>query len=99
MSSRDRKAPVRRRRPAHKQVQTLKDGIATAAKQLRVAKDDLHEVGSFVFVCIQALRAKDRDDVGPDVAAVLDAAYEKLVLDVNRNVRDALEALGQDSGQ
>ena len=84
---------------ARQQRQTLKDGIANAARELRVAQDELREIDSFVFVCIVALREKGGDDVGPCVAAVLDVAYEKLALGVNKNIREALQALGQDSGQ
>jgi len=83
-------------REARKQLQALKDGVATAVKQLRDAQNDLQQVGSFTFVCIEALRAQRGDDVGPDVATVLDAAYEKLALDVNRHLRDSLKVLGQD---
>lgn len=99
MRRRDRKPPVRPTRIARKELQALKDGISTAVKQLNEAHEDLGEVNSFVFVCIQALRAKGRDDVGPDVATVLDAAYEKLALDLNRNLRDALEALDENAGK
>jgi hypothetical protein len=97
--SRRAKGKVRPKRTARKELQTLKDGIATAVKQLNVAREDLDEVDSFVFVGIQALRAKGRDDVGPDVATVLGAAYDKLALDVNRNLRDALAALSQEGGK
>lgn len=99
MRRRDHKTPVRPTRTARKQLQALKDGISTAVRQLNVAHESLDEVDSFVFVCIQALRAKGRDDVGPDVATVLGAAYDKLVLDINRNLRDAIEALDQDAGK
>jgi hypothetical protein len=81
---------------ARKQLQTLKDGIANAATQLRDMRDELCEINSFVFVCLVALREHGGDDVGPDVATVLGIAYDKLALDVNRNIRDALVALGQD---
>ncbi len=81
---------------ARRQRQTLKDGIANAAARLRVVQDELREIDSFVFVCIVARRDKGGDDAGPDVATVLGVAYEKLVLDVNRNIRDALSALGQE---
>jgi hypothetical protein len=83
-------------RVARKELQALKGGVETAVKQLRDAQEDIKEIGSFTFVCIQALRAQRGDDVGPDVATVMDAAYEKLVLDVNRYVRDSLKALGHD---
>jgi len=93
-----RKAAVQPKRTAEhqtrKQRQTLNDGIA--ATQLRVVQDELDEIDSFVFVCIEALRAKGGNDVGPGVATVLGVAYEKLVLDVNQHIRDALKALGQD---
>jgi hypothetical protein len=84
---------------ARQQRQTLKDGIAHAAKELRVAQDELSEIDSFVFVCMVALRAKTEDDVSLGVAAVLDVAYDKLALGVNENIRNAIEALGQDGGQ
>lgn len=99
MRRRDRKNPVRPTRTGRKQLQALTDGISTAVKQLNGASEHLDEANSFVFVCIQALRARGRDDVGPDVATVLAAAYDKLGLDVNRNLRDALEVLSQDAGQ
>jgi hypothetical protein len=101
MRRRYRKAPARLRRTAHKQLQTLKEGIAIAAKQLNDAREDLAEVDAFVFVCIQALRGKGGDnvDVDPVVATVLEAAYDKLALDLHQNLRDALEALGQGGGQ
>ena len=76
-----------------------KDSIATAVKQLSGADDKLREVGSFLYVCLVALQANGGDHVDPDVATVLNVAYEKLVLDANRNIRDAIEALGQDGGQ
>jgi hypothetical protein len=84
---------------ARQQGQTLKDGIANAAAPLRVVQDELDKLDSFVFVCIVALRDKGGDEVGPDVATVLGVAYDKLVLDVNRNIRDALSALGQEGDQ
>ena len=40
----------------------LKDGIASAVKQLRIVQDDLNEVGSVMFVCMQALQTKSGDD-------------------------------------
>lgn len=83
---------------ARQQRQTLKDGIANAAKELRVAQDELDKIDSFMFVCIVALRENGGDDVGRDVATVLDVAYEKLALGVSRNIREALEALSQDGG-
>ena len=97
MRRRDRKTPVRRTRTERKQLQVLKDGISTAVKQLNVAHEDLGEVDAFVFVCIQALRAKGTDDVDPNIVTVLGAAYDKLVLDINQNIREALEALSQDT--
>ena len=96
MRRRDRKTPVRRTRTERKQLRALKDGISTAVKQLNVAHEDLGEADAFVFVCIQALRAKGKDDVDPNIVTVLSVAYDKLVLDVNRNIREALEALSPD---
>lgn len=99
MAAGNRKAKARPERAsedqeAHKQLQT-KDSITNATNQLVMARNELCEIGSAVFVCIQALRGKGGDnvDVDPDVAAVLSAAYDKLVLDVDQNLRDALEAL------
>jgi hypothetical protein len=98
-----RKAKVRPKRATKDQEarrhQKLKDCVANAVKQLNVAHEDLGEVDAFMFVCMQALQTKSGDDVGPGVAAVLAVAYDKLVLDVNQNIRDALKALGQDGGQ
>ena len=97
-----RKAQVKRtakHQTASKQLQTVKEGIANAVKQLRDMDDDLGEIGSFVFASIQALRTQGGDDARADIATVLGAAYDKLMLDVNRNVRDALKALGQDDGR
>lgn len=95
------KEPVQPKRTAEHQTarrqrQALKHGIADAATQLRLMRNELDEINSFVFVCIAALRTKEGDDIGPGVATVLSAAYEKLVLDVNEHIRDALKALGQD---
>lgn len=84
---------------AAKQFQTMKDGIAAAKRRLVVLQDDLNEVGSFVYVCIEALRAKGGDDANPDIAKVLGIAYTKLVLDVKGIVREALKALGQDGAK
>lgn len=78
-----------------KQLQRLKGGIATAVKLLREVQDDVDQIDPLMFVCIAALRAQRGDDLGP-VSAVLETAYDKLVLDVNEHVRDALKALGQD---
>jgi hypothetical protein len=77
MRHRDRKTPVRPTRTARKPRHALKEGIATAVKQLNDAREDLAEVDAFVFVCIQALHARGRDDVDPVVATVLEAAYDK----------------------
>lgn len=99
MRRRDRKTPVWPTRAARKQRQALKEGIATAVKQLNEAREDLAEVDAFVFVCIQALRARGTDDVDPVVATVLEAAYDKLALDLHQNLRDALEALGDNAGR
>lgn len=74
-------------------------GIANAVKQLSAAHEDLGEVDAFMFVCMQALQTKSGDDVCPCVVTVLAAAYDKLVLDVNTNLRDALKALDQEGGQ
>jgi hypothetical protein len=90
------KAKAPPRPTARKQLEMLKNSIATAVTQLREVKDDVGEIDSFIFVCIAALRAQRGDDMGPDVAVALESAYEKLALDVNRKVRAALEALGQD---
>lgn len=84
---------------ARKQIQRLKDRIASAETQLRDVRDEVGEINSLVFVCLVALRENGGDDVGRDVATVLGIAYDKLALDVNRNIRDALEALGQDGGK
>lgn len=81
------------------QLQTLKNDIARAVKQLNVAYEDLGQVDAFMFVCMQALQTKSGDDVCPCVSAVLSVAYDKLVLDVNQNIREAIEALDQDGGQ
>lgn len=99
MRRRDRRTLVRPTRIVRQQLQALKDSVSSAVKQLNVAREDLDEINSFVFVCIQALRAKGRDDVGPDVATVLGAAYDKLVLNVSRNLRNTLEALGENAGK
>jgi hypothetical protein len=80
-------------------LQPAQAGIASAVKQLKVAHEDLGQVDAFMFVCMQALQTKSGDDVGPCVSAVLSVAYDKLVLDVNQNLRDALKALDQDGGQ
>src|SRR3712207_1988459 len=91
------KAQVQPKRTAERQtprkhLRMLKESIATASTQLRVVQDELDQIDSFVFVCIAALRTKGGDDVGPDVTTVLGVAYDKLVLDVNRHIRDILEA-------
>lgn len=100
MSARKAKAqPRRTKQTARKQLQTLRDSVATAVKQLNEAHEDLGEVDAFMIVCLQALQTKSGDDVGPSIVTVLSAAYDKLVLDVNRNVRDALKALDQDGAQ
>jgi hypothetical protein len=93
------KAKARPKPTARKQLQILKDGVASAVKQLNMAHEDLGEVDAFVFVCLVALRDKGGNDVGPSVVTVLSAAYDKLVLDVNQSIRDALEALDQDGAQ
>jgi hypothetical protein len=56
------------------ELQKLKDSIAAAAKLLCAVVDDLNKIGSFTYTCIEALRAQPGDDVGPEVAVVLDAA-------------------------
>lgn len=96
-----RKAKARPTRVTKDQQQKMKDGITNATNQLVMARNELCEIGSAVFVCIQALRGKGGDnvDVDPEVAAVLSAAYDKLVLQVDQNLRNALEALDQDGGK
>lgn len=93
------KTKARPKPTARKQLEMLKDGIGTAVKQLREVQDALAEIDSFMFLCIEAMRAQGADDIGPHVAMVLETAYDKLVLGVNQNVRDALQALGQDGGK
>lgn len=87
--------PKRTKQTASKQLKALQDGIATAIKQLNDARENVGVANSFVFICIQALLAQRGDDVVPDVATVLEAAYDRLTLDLNRNLRDALQALDQ----
>lgn len=96
-----RKATVRPKRATKeaRRHQKLKDGVASAVKQLNVAHEDLGEVDAFMFVCIQALQTKSGDDVGPSIVTEMSAAYDKLVLDVNQNIRDALKALDQDGAK
>lgn len=94
-----RKARARSKRTAHRQLQKLKDGVATAVKQLGEVQGEVDEIDSCMFVCIEALRAQGADAIGPHVAMVLETAYDKLVLSVNQNVRDALQALDQGGGK
>jgi hypothetical protein len=97
---RRRKAKARPKRAIKDQEarrhQKLKDDVASAVTKLKVAHEDLGQVDAFMFVCMQALQTKSGDDVGPCVSAVLSFAYDKLVLDANQNIREALEALDQD---
>lgn len=79
--------------------QKLKDRVASAVKQLNVAHEDLGQVDAFMFVCMQALQTTSGDDVVPCVSVVLTAAYDKLVLDVNQNIREAIEALDQEGAK
>jgi hypothetical protein len=87
------------KKPRRESVKHLKDGIAIAVQRLVEVQDDLQEVSSFLYVCIAALRPRSGDDLNPDIERVSSVAYEKLVLDVNRNIRDVLKALGQDGGK
>jgi hypothetical protein len=80
-------------------LQVVQVGIVSAVKQLSAAHEDLGQVDAFMFVCMQALQTKSGDDTGPCVSAVLSVAYDKLVLDVNRNIREAIEALDQEGAQ
>ena len=89
----------RQRKPRRESVKHLKDGIAIAVKRLVEAQHHVDEVHSFLCVCAGALRPKSGDDLNPNIETVLEVAYEKLVLDVNKNIRDALEVLGQDGGK
>jgi hypothetical protein len=96
----DSRAP--KQKPARNSVKQLKDGIGTAVKLLGQAQDDLDEIDSYIYVCLEALAPKvecGRDDARESIARVLDKAYEKLHLDAEHNVREALNALGQDGGE
>lgn len=97
---RESRAP--KNKPARKSVKQLKDAIDTAVKLLGQAQDDLDEIDSYIYVCLEALAPKVEcggDDARESIARVLDKAYEKLHLDAEYKVREALKALGQDGGQ
>jgi hypothetical protein len=97
----DSRAP--KQKPAHNSIKQLKDRIGTTVKLLGVAEDDLRQVDSYVYVCLEALTPKvgerPREDSREDIALVLNDAYETLRNGAMHNVQQAIQALRTEDGQ
>lgn len=75
------------------ELQRMQESIGAARDQLINVLDDLRKIGSYMDVCIDALRTKDRDDSAEDIAVVLIDASELLTAHVIADVEAALVAL------
>ena len=84
-----------------KQLQKQQEARAGMAKKLSVAVEDLDNVGSYLFIAMQALRTGDGDGalLVRDALTVMGDAYERLLMDVCSSVAAVLDELDPDGAE